>query len=68
MSELKTITLDGVDYDVATMTDQQKTYLAQITDINQRLGSIQFQAEQLAVAKNAFVVMLKDSLTQPQGT
>lgn len=64
MNELKTITIDGTDYTVADMTDQQKAMLAQVTDINQKLGNLQFQADQLAVAKEAFVGMLKQALEQ----
>lgn len=68
MSELKTITLDGTDYSVADMTDQQKGMLAQITDTSQKLEQLQFQAQQLAVAKDAFIGMLKQSLTVPAET
>lgn len=64
MSELNKITLDGVDYSVADMDDRQKAILSQITDINQKLGSLQFQAEQLTVAKDAFVGLLKQALEQ----
>ena len=66
MSELTKITLDGVDYNVADLNDQQKVFLSQITNIEQKLGDLQFQAHQLAVAKEAFVGMLKQSLeTKP---
>ena len=64
MSELKTISIDGTDYDVASLTDAQKNMLSQITDINQKLGNLQFQADQLSVAKDAFVQLLKQSLEQ----
>ena len=62
MSELQKISIDGVDYNVADLTDQQKGILSHITDIEQKLGGLQFQASQLSVAKEAFVGMLKQSL------
>ena len=65
MSDLKTIQIDGTEYEVANFTDQQKNLLAQVTDINQKLGNLQFQADQLSVAKDAFVQLLKNSLTKP---
>ena len=65
MSELQKISIDGTEYNVADMTDQQKGMLMQITDINQKLGNLQFQAEQLTVAREAFTQMLKTSLTAP---
>lgn len=64
MSELKTISIDGVEHDYASFTDQQKAFVAQINDLNQKLGQLQMQADQFAVAKDAFVQMLKASLTQ----
>ena len=65
MNELKTITIDGTDYAVADLNDQQKGFLAQITDLDQKLNHLQFQAHQLAVAKEGFVGMLKAALTAP---
>ena len=64
MNELKTIQIDGTEYEVANFTDQQKALLAQVTDINQKLGNLQFQADQLVVAKDAFVNLLKQALTE----
>ena len=66
MNELKTIQIDGTEYEVANFTDQQKALLAQVTDINQKLGNLQFQADQLGVAREAFVNLLKQALTAPQ--
>ena len=65
MTDLKTIQIDGTEYEVANFTDQQKNLLAQVTDINQKLGNLQFQADQLSVAKDAFVNLLKQALTAP---
>ena len=65
MNELKTIQIDGTEYEVANFTDQQKALLAQVTDINQKLGNLQFQMDQLGVAREAFVNLLKTALTPP---
>lgn len=62
MSELKTITIDGVDHDFTTFTDQQKMFVAQINDLTRKMSELQFQADQLSVAKTGFVGMLKQSL------
>ena len=64
MSDLKTISIDGVEHDYANFNDQQKAFVAQINDLNQKLGQLQMQADQFAVAKDAFVQMLKASLTK----
>lgn len=62
MNELKTISIDGVEYDFTSFTDQQKATVMQINDLNQKLATMQMQAEQLSVARDAFVGMLKSSL------
>jgi hypothetical protein len=62
MNELKTITIDGVEYDFNALTNEQKAYVAQINDLSQKLGGLQMQAEQCAVAKDAFIQMLKAAL------
>ena len=63
MNELKTISIDGVEHDFTTFTDQQKAFVAQINDLNSKLGGLQMKADQFVVAKDAFVQMLKASLT-----
>ena len=64
MSDLKTISIDGVEHDYASFTDQQKVFVAQINNLNHKLGELQFQADQYMVAKDAFVGMLKQSLVE----
>lgn len=65
MSELTTISIDGVEHEYASFTDQQKVFVAQINDLSQKLGQLQMQADQCSVAKDAFIQMLKASLTKP---
>ena len=65
MSELKTISIDGKEYNIDELSDQQKAVLAQINDIQQKLANLQFQADQLTVAKDAFIGILKQSLEAP---
>lgn len=57
-----TITIDGVEHDFDAFTDEQKAMVAQINDLNAKLDQLQFQGAQLAVARDAFVNMLKNSL------
>jgi len=65
MSDLKTISIDGVEYDYASMTDRQKGIIAQIGDLTSQMQQAQFRMDQLAVAKEGFTVMLKQSLETP---
>lgn len=62
MSELQKISIDGVEHNYADFTDQQKLMVAQINDLTQQLAQAQFKMDQIAVAKDAFTQMLKQSL------
>jgi hypothetical protein len=64
MGEKKTnpVTIDGVDYDVNDFTDQQRILLEHIVDLDRKLNSAKFAADQLQVGRDAFFTMLKQSL------
>ena len=64
MGEKKTqpITVDGVDYEFESMTDEQKLLVNHCLDLDRKIASTQFNLDQLRVGKDAFVKMLKDSL------
>jgi hypothetical protein len=64
MGEKKTnpVTIDGIDYDVNDFTDQQKILLDHVVDLNRKLNSAKFAADQLQVGRDAFFTMLKQSL------
>jgi hypothetical protein len=56
------VTIDGVDYDVNDFTDQQKILLDHVIDLDRKLNSAKFAADQLQVGRDAFFTMLKQSL------
>ena len=64
MGEKKTqpITVDGVDYEFESMTDEQKLLVNHCLDLDRKIASTQFNLDQLRVGKDAFVKMLKESL------
>ena len=64
MSEKKTqtIVIDEVEHDLEAMTDEQKMLVQHCVDLDRKIGSAQFNLDQLNVGKNAFVKMLKESL------
>lgn len=66
-NEKTPITLDDVEYFYEDMNAQQQTLVNHIEDLNRKIGSAQFNMDQLLVGKQAFVTMLKESLTaQPE--
>jgi hypothetical protein len=64
MAETKktTITLDEVDYIFEDMTPQQQAMVNHISDLDRKIGTSQFNLDQLNVGKDAFVKMLKAAL------
>ncbi len=68
MAETKktTITLDNVDYIFEDMTPQQQAMVNHISDLDRKIGTSQFNLDQLNVGKSAFVNLLKESLTAPK--
>jgi hypothetical protein len=66
MAETKktTITVDDVDYVYEDMTPQQQAMVNHISDLDRKIGTSQFNLDQLNVGKNAFVNLLKESLIE----
>ena len=63
--QTKTITINGTDYTEDQLTDQQKVMINHIGDLDRKMGSAQFNLDQLQVGKEAFVNMLTQSLASP---
>lgn len=68
MGEKKTqpITIDGVEHDFESMTDEQKLLVNHCLDLDRKIASASFALDQLKVGKDAFVSMLKQSLEKKE--
>ena len=66
MAEKKTnvITINDKDYTEDQLTDQQKGMINHITDLERKIGSTQFNLDQLQVGRQAFLDMLTKSLEE----
>jgi hypothetical protein len=62
--QTKTISINGTEYTEDQLTDQQKVMVNHIADLDRKMGSAQFNLDQLAVGKQAFVDMLTKSLDE----
>ena len=60
--EKPVINLDGKEYIIEDLTDEQKMMVNHINDIQNKQASNSFIADQLRVGHDAFVNMLKQSL------
>jgi|TARA_R100001463_G_C3399307_1_gene207833 hypothetical protein len=62
--QTKTITINDKEYTEDQLTDQQKVIINHLTDLDRKIGSTQFNLDQLTVGKNAFMSMLNESLEE----
>jgi hypothetical protein len=62
--QTKTITINGNDYTEDQLTDHQKLLINHIGDLERKIGSAQFNLDQLQVGKQAFIDMLAKSVEE----
>mgnify|MGYP003136713717 FL=1 len=60
--EKTTITVNDKDYVYEDMTDEQKTIINHINDLDRKIGTSQFNLDQLMFGKSAFLNALSESL------
>jgi len=60
-----TITVNDKEYEIESMTDQQKIMINHITDLDRKISTTQFNLDQLSIGREAFVNRLTASLEEP---
>jgi hypothetical protein len=63
-NEANVISIDGNEYDPSDLTDQQKYWIAQVQDLQQKRQAAQFQLDQISVAAESFMNALIKSLSE----
>ena len=58
--------LDDKEYIIEDMTDEQKMMVNHINDLQNKQNTNQFMADQLSVGKEAFINMLRESITKEE--
>ena len=61
------ISINGINHDTESMTDQQKYLVNQIRDLQTRAGTLRFQLDQIQVAQDAFTRALIESVEAVDG-
>ena len=56
------ITINDKEYTEEQLTDEQKILINHITDLDRKVGSTQFNLDQLQVGRKAFMSLLEASL------
>ena len=57
--EKPVLNLDGKDYDIESMTDEQKVMVNHLGDLQNKENSMAFNLDQIRVGKEAFISKLK---------
>ena len=58
------ITINDKEYTEEQLTDDQKVLINHITDLDRKIGSTQFNLDQLQVGRKAFMSLLEASLEE----
>ncbi len=62
-NEKTPIVIDDVEYKYEDMTEEQQMIVNHIADLDRKISAARFNLDQLSVGKDAFVEMLKRSLS-----
>ena len=60
------VTIDDVEYAFEDMTTEQQAMVNHLIDLDRKIGSSQFNLDQLNVGKQAFLTMLRESLAKKE--
>jgi len=60
--EVKTLKIDDKEYDVTSMSDEQKQILNHVADLDRKIQTSEFNLVQLRFGRQAFIDALKVSL------
>ena len=60
------VTIDDVEYAFEDMTPEQQSMVNHLIDLDRKIGSTQFNLDQLNVGKQAFLTMLRESLVKTE--
>jgi len=58
------VTIDDVEYAFEDMKPEQQNMVNHLIDLDRKIGSTQFNLDQLNVGKQAFLTMLRESLVE----
>ena len=60
------ILIDDVEHFYEDMTQEQQVLVNHLADLDRKIGSSQFNLDQLNVGKQAFINLLKESLNKAE--
>ena len=58
----QTITINDIEHNISDLTQEQVALVNHVTDLDRKIGTSQFNLDQLNVGRNAFMNILTESL------
>ena len=58
----QTIAINGEEHNISDLTEEQVSLVNHVHDLDRKIGSSQFNLDQLHVGRNAFMGILTESL------
>lgn len=58
------VQINGVEYDATQFNEEQSLLLNHVVDLDRKLASLQFQAAQISVGRDAFIAKLEAALQE----
>jgi len=62
----QTITVDNVEYNIEDFTNEQRSLINHIMDLDRKINSTKFNLDQLTIGRGAFMDMLSVSLKEAE--
>jgi hypothetical protein len=56
------VVIDDIEYSFEDMTDEQKTLVNHVADLDRKIASSRFNLDQLQIGRDAFISLLKKAL------
>ena len=60
---MKTVKIDGIEYQFDGLTAEQQILASHIVDLDRKIGSARFNADQMQVGRNTFAQLFERSLS-----
>jgi hypothetical protein len=67
-AESNVVTIEGKEYDEASLADDSKYFIAQIRDLQTKQAKLKFEADQIQAALNAMTNALIESVNKEDDT
>lgn len=66
--ENQSMVFDGVEYKLSELSEEQMKYVYMLNDLNEKIGKLSLDFEQVQAAKGVFIEKMRESLNKAEKT